>query len=302
MEEIERIADRITVLRDGKYIGTAPAKELPTAKLLQWMVGREVEHQFPRHAPAAGEIRLSFEGFSVRAGKSLVDSISFSARRGEILGIGGLQGSGASELLLGLFGAYGPSAVRGNVMLDGAPFRPTSPGASIDARVALVTADRKASGLVLSMNIIENTTLSALERLSPLGWRQPGRERALAAKLGDSLNVRAASLTMEAGALSGGNQQKVVLAKWLATQPKLLLLDEPTRGIDVGAKREIYQLMDEWTAAGITILLITSELPELLAMSDRIIVLHRGRMTAQFTRQQATADRVLQAAMGTAAA
>ena len=297
MEEIERIADRITVLRDGTYIGTAPAKELPIPKLVNWMVGRELEHQFPRHAPAAGEVRLALRGFSVRAGKSVVDAISFTARRGEIVGIGGLQGSGASEFLLGLFGAYGPNAVSGQVTLDERPFRPTSPGASIDRGIALVTADRKRSGLVLSMSIIENTALSAFHRRS--GWRRPARERDLAAKLANSLKLRAASLVMEAGALSGGTQQKVVLAKWLATEPKLLLLDEPTRGIDVGAKREIYQLMNEWTATGITILLITSELPELLAMSDRIIVLHRGRMTAEFQRGEATADKVLQAAMGT---
>jgi ribose transport system ATP-binding protein len=302
MEEIERIADRITVLRDGKYVGSAPARELPVPKLIRWMVGRDVEQQFPRHATEGGDVRLSVNNFTVKSGaKTLVNNVSFTAKKGEIVGIGGLQGSGASELLLGLFGAYGSSNITGQITLDNKPFHPTSPRHSIACGFAEVTSDRKASGLVLSMNIIENTTLPALDRLSPLGWRSAARERNVAQQFAESLNLRCASLTMETASLSGGNQQKVVLAKWLATDPKILLLDEPTRGIDVGAKREIYQLMNEWTARGITILLITSELPELLAMSDRIIILHRGQLTAEFTRQQATADAILQAAMGRAA-
>jgi ribose transport system ATP-binding protein len=263
-----------------------------------------LEEQFPRHMPdAAAPERLRVEGLSVYSDSSstkpIVHNITFNARRGEIVGIGGLQGSGASQLLLGLFGAYGPRGVRGKVSLDNQPLRIQSPRASIDNGIALLTSDRKTSGLVLPMSITANTTLAVLNRLdAPGGWRRGRRERAIARELGQSLRLRAASMQMEVGALSGGNQQKVVLAKWLATEPKLLLLDEPTRGIDVAAKREIYQLMNQWTARGITILLITSELPELLAMSDRIIVLHRGELTAQFTREAATPDSILRAAMG----
>lgn len=306
MEEIELLGDRITVLRDGRYVGTAPASELPVPKLIQWMVGREIGEQFPRHCPEAGPERLRVDGFSVYPGlpgnRPAVDDVSFTVRRGEILGIGGLQGSGASELLLGLFGAYGPGAVRGRVTLDGEAFRVRGPKQSRDAGVALLTNDRKATGLVLPLSVKANATLAALDRLSPGGWRRPGAEGATTDRYAQSLRLKAAGTDAEVGSLSGGNQQKVAIAKWLATEPRVLLLDEPTRGIDIGAKRDIYQLMNEWTAAGIAIVLITSELPELLAMSDRIVVMHRGRITGEFARGAATPDAILQAAMGGAAA
>jgi ABC-type sugar transport system ATPase subunit len=162
----------------------------------------------------------------------------------------------------------------------------------------LLTNDRKANGLVLPMSVIANTTLAKLERFSPGGWRRPGAERAAAAETAASLHLRAASLDMEVRHLSGGNQQKVALAKWTLAEPRVLLLDEPTRGVDIGAKREIYELMDQWTSQGIAIVLVTSEMPELLAMSDRIVVLHRGRLAAHYRRQEATAEKVLAAAMG----
>jgi ABC-type sugar transport system ATPase subunit len=301
MEEIERIADRITVFRDGGYVGTAPACDLPRAKLIHWMVGREVEQLFPRHAPHVGSERLRIEDFVVRTGQDrgrpAVDGVSLSVRSGEILGIGGLQGSGASELLLGLFGAYG-GRTQGRLWLEGEPVRVRSPRQAIGRGIALLTADRKTTGLVLGMSVTANATLADLPRLCVAGWRQPKLERSVTQALGQSLKLRAASLDMEVGHLSGGNQQKVALAKWLQTGPKVLLLDEPTRGVDVGAKHEIYQLMNEWTSQGVAIILITSEMPELLAMSDRIAVLHRGRVTAEFSRDEATADRVLEAAMG----
>jgi ABC-type sugar transport system ATPase subunit len=301
MEEIQRIADRITVLRDGQWIGTAPASELPAQKLIQWMVGREMGEQFPRRPTRLGQERLRLEQFSVfpsgLSGKAAVEEVSLTVHAGEILGLGGLQGSGASELFLGLFGAYG-TAVRGTARLDGQPVRFASPGRAIESRVALLTNDRKATGLILSLSIIANATLAGLRALSPLGWRRPAREREAALRVTAPMQLRASSLELEVGALSGGNQQKVALAKWLETRPRLLLLDEPTRGIDVAAKREIYQLMDQWTAQGIAILLITSEMPELLTLSDRIVVLHRGRLTARLSRSEATPEAVLAAAMG----
>jgi ABC-type sugar transport system ATPase subunit len=284
-------------------VGTARAAELPAAKLVQWMVGREMEQQFPRHTPHLGAERLRLKDFSVltarRGGRLAVERVSLSVRAGEILGVAGLQGSGASELFAGLFGAYGPM-VHGEAWLDGAPLEMVSTGRAIRQGMAHLTNDRKATGLVLPLSIIANATLADLPRLSPGGWRHPGREAAAAQRHAATLALRAATLDMEVGALSGGNQQKVALAKWLQTEPKLLLLDEPTRGIDVGAKRDIYQLMNELTARGIGIMLITSELPELLAMSDRIVVLHRGRVTAELGREEATAEKVLAAAMGEA--
>lgn len=299
MEEIERVADRITVLRDGQFIGTAPAAELPPARLIEWMVGREMGEQFPRHAASPGNERLRLEGFSVPAprGGWAVENVSLTVRAGEIVGVAGLQGSGNSDLFLGLFGAHG-RRFQGQAWLDGRPLGIGSPRGAIDQRVALLTNDRKATGLVLTLSIIANATLADLPRLSPAGWRRPDRERAAAQKLGEALSLRAASLDVEVGTLSGGNQQKVALGKWLQTEPQLLLLDEPTRGIDIGAKREIYQLLNQLTARGIAILLITSELPELLALSDRVVVMHRGRITAEFTRAEASAERVLAAAMG----
>jgi ABC-type sugar transport system ATPase subunit len=303
MDEIERIADRITVLRDGKYIGTAPAAELPTPELIRWMVGREVGEQFPRHASTPGEVQLRVQNFSLPGGpgkKPLVDDVSLELRRGEILGLGGLQGSGASELLMGLFGAL-PGG-QGRLELDGRTITIRSPRQAIEQGLALLTNDRKGNGLVLPMSIVANASLASLRKLSYFGWRQGGRERQAAREVTQSLRLRAASLNMPVGELSGGNQQKVAIAKWLETDPSVLLLDEPTRGIDIGAKREIYTLMDEWTSRGISILLITSEMPELLALSDRILVMHRGRVTAEFSRSEATSDAILAAAMGSTGA
>jgi ABC-type sugar transport system ATPase subunit len=269
--------------------------------MIQWMVGREMGEQFPRRAPHLGEERLRLEDFSVfpdgLAKKPAVRNASLSVRAGEIVGIGGLQGSGASDLFWGLFGSFGP-VTRGTARLDGKEIHFRSPRQAIENGVALLTNDRKANGLVLSLSIIANATLAGLRELSPAGWRRPVREREAAEKMTRPMSLRAASLDLEVGALSGGNQQKVAIAKWLQTRPRLLLLDEPTRGIDIAAKREIYQLMDEWTAQGIAILLITSEMPELLTLSDRIVVMHRGEITAEFSRATASPEAILAAAMG----
>lgn len=301
MEEIERIADRITVLRDGKYVGSDIAQKISIHDLIKMMVGREIEEQFPRHSQSLGKPIFQVENFSVfpsgRGERCAVDDVSFHVNSGEILGIGGLQGSGASQLLMGLFGGYGKN-ISGKIKLNDNTIPIQSPYQSVDRGIALLTNDRKATGLILSMSIIANATLANLKRLSPGGWRIPERERQKTAEVTSYLNLHAASINMNVEELSGGNQQKVVLAKWLQIEPKVLLLDEPTRGIDVGAKREIYQLMNEWTAKGIAIILITSEMPELLAMSDRVIVMHRGKITAELSREQATADLVLSAAMG----
>lgn len=301
MEEIYRIADRITVLRDGRYVGTERRTQLSQNKLVHWMVGRELNQQFPRHIPKLGKVRLEVREFSVPdpGGKPVraVDDVSFSVKAGEILGLAGLAGSGNSELLNGIFGTYGKT-VRGQIRIDGEKFKTSSPKKAIKRGVALLTNDRKKNGLMMQMNIVQNATLASLRKFSPAGWLRPTQEVRAVSKRTQSLKLKAKGLNQLVNSLSGGNQQKVVMAKWIETEPKVLLLDEPTRGVDVGAKHEIYELMNEWTSKGIAIVLITSEMPELLAMSDRIIVMHRGKITAELSRDSATQERILNAAMG----
>ncbi|HOW17945.1 MAG TPA: sugar ABC transporter ATP-binding protein [Phycisphaerae bacterium] len=299
MDEIYRIADRITVLRDGSFIGCRRASELGRDEMIHWMVGRQIVQLFPKHTRAPGRELLRVEGLSLRegaAGKMLVNGASLTLRAGEVVGLGGLMGSGASELLGAIFGRYGRRC-SGKIRVEGRPFVPRSPRHALAAGLAMVTNDRKASGLVLPMSVLHNMTLAALPRATRAGWLRGAVERRLAEPLSRDLSLRAPSLHAPITALSGGNQQKVILARWLLTEPKILLLDEPTRGIDVGAKADIYELMNRWTAAGIGILLITSELPELLAMSDRILVMSRGRITAELSREEATQERVMAAAV-----
>lgn len=301
LDEVYSLADRITVLRDGEMIGTRPTGELERDELIRWMVGRQIDQLFPKHASEPGRELLSVQGLSLldqATGKRLVDDVSLSVHAGEIVGLGGLMGSGASELLGAIFGRYG-NRLAGSIRIDGRPYRPTNPVRAIEAGIALVTNDRKTSGLVLSMSVLHNMTLASLKRATQRGWLRGDRERRFAGPLGRDFALKAPSLDAPVTSLSGGNQQKVVLAKWLMTEPKLLLLDEPTRGIDVGAKAEIYELMNRWTGEGLGILLITSELPELLAMSDRIIVMSHGRQTAELTRDEFSQEAVMAAAVST---
>ncbi len=302
MEEIYRIADRITVLRDGRFVATATAADCPAPQLVQWMIGRELSELYPPPlaAPAA-TLRLELDHFSVHdtsaPARLAVQDLSLQLHAGEVLGIAGLPGSGAAELFRGLFGAD-DQRPGGNVRLDGAAFMPRSPADSIQRGLAYLTADRKTTGLVLPLSIADNLSLAALPRLSPGGWLRPAKEASRAQTAASQLHLKFASLDQAVGTLSGGNQQKVMLAKWMETGPKVLLLEDPTRGIDLGAKREIHRLIREWTAAGLAVLLISSELPELLGLSDRVIVLHRGVVTAELSGSSATPERVLAAAMG----
>ncbi len=301
LEEIYEISDRISVLRDGKHIGTAKADDLSPQELIQWMVGRKINQQFPERKLFTGKERLKVENLylpdPIGSKEWVVEDVSFSLKAGEILGIAGLQGSGKSELFHGLFGTYGKS-VDGTVHLDGNPFKIHSPIQSIKHGLVLLTNDRKGTGLVLPMNIIRNISLSSIKAYSPAGWIQIQKEKNTAQDHIVAFGIKAQSMHQEVETLSGGNQQKVVLAKWLETHPKVLLLDEPTLGVDVGAKHDIYTLMNQWTKQGMAILLITSELPELLAMSDRIMVMHRGRITAELTKAEATQEKIIHAAMG----
>ena len=299
MEEIFRVADRITVLRDGKSVGSAPAGELSRPELIRWMVGREVNQQFPARTGPRGDAVLRVEGVRIHDARSrvVVDHVTFEARRGEILGIAGLQGSGNSELLNGLFGGYGrlPS---GTVRFEGKRLDIPSPRQAVACGMALLTNDRKKSGLVMEMGIPQNITLAALRSYTPRGWLDVRREREAAERHATALRLRVESIDQDVATLSGGNQQKVVLAKWLETRPRLFLLDDPTRGVDVGVKHEIYDLMNRWTGDGCTILLVTSDMLELLALADRIIVMCRGKVAASFLRGEATQEKVMHAAMG----
>ncbi len=300
LEEIYEISDRISVLRDGKHIGTAKADDLSPQELIRWIVGREINQQFPDRTPGTGEERLRVENLYLPdptgTKEWVVEDVTLSLNAGEILGIAGLRGSGNSELFHGLFGTYGKS-VDGTVHLDGKPFKIQSPIQSIKHGLVLLTNDRKGTGLVLPMNIIRNISLSSLKAYSPSGWMQIQKEKNSAQDHMEAFGIKAQSMHQEVETLSGGNQQKVVLAKWLETHPKILLLEEPTLGVDVGAKHDIYTLMNQWTSQGMAILLITSELSELLAMSDRIMVMHRGRITAEFTKDEATQEKIIHAAM-----
>jgi ABC-type sugar transport system ATPase subunit len=302
MEEIYRIADRITVLRDGRWIGTADRADCPPEKLVRWMIGRDLLHHFPARravdsaSPVALEVRDLRVAATDPARPEAVRSVSFSVRSGEILGLAGLQGSGAAELLHAVFGA-GPAA-RGQLCVAGAAYAPVTPARAIARGLALLTGDRKATGLVSGLSVESNLTLAALPRFSAGGVLRPKLERAAAVARVSALRVRLASLQQDASTLSGGNQQKVLLGRWVETQPRVLLLEEPPRGVDVGAKHEIYELMNRWTAAGMAIVMYSTDLLELLGMSDRILALHRGAITAEFNRAGATAERILAAAMG----
>jgi len=296
MEEIQRVSDRITVLRDGTLIGSEKAVNLPVPKLIEWMIGRKVEKPYERNVPKSETQPLfKVENVSLRRkDKNLVKNVSFHVNQGEIVGLAGLQGAGTSTLLEGLFGCYPDAVMSGKILLENRLFHVKSPRRSLDQGVALLTNDRKVNGLVLSMSIVENMTLAC----SRSSWVNKKNDRRLTDTTGKSMNINAATLEMEVGNLSGGNQQKVALGKWFLTKPKLLLLDEPTRGVDIGAKQDIYRLIDTWTQNGGGVLLITSEMPELLALSDRILVMHLGEIIAEFEGDQAEPNAILCAAMG----
>ncbi len=302
MEEIYRLADRITVLRDGSLVGTAAANELPPRELVKWMVGRELEVESSERKGLSDEPALEVDDLRVThpelAGRCVVEGVCFTLWRGEILGLAGLQGSGTSEVLHGVFGALGRRA-SGRVRLFGEPLPIQGPLESVEHGLVLLTNDRKSSGLAPDLSVIHNASLASLPRFSShLGWVQRGYEHDAVRDLTREFRLSAPSLEAAVRTLSGGSQQKVYLARCLLTQPRVLLLDEPTRGIDVGAKADIYELTRAWVGQGISILLITSEMDELLTLSDRILVMHRGRVAAEFTRETASKDAVLAAAMG----
>jgi len=293
LEELYEIGDRVTILRDGRHIATRPVSATSREELIRLLVDRELAELYPRVRVTPGPEALRVEHLS-RNG--VLHDISFRVHRGEVVGIAGLLGAGRTELARALFGADPIDS--GRIFIHGQPARVPSPRSAIRQGIGLLTEDRKTQGLVLGRSVLENTTLPSLGAFSRLGWIQLGRERTAAAAWADRLHIRTPGLGQQVRYLSGGNQQKVVLSKWLCSHTDILLFDEPTRGIDVGAKVEIYQLMNQLAAAGAAILMISSELAEILSLSDRILVMCRGRLAAEFPADQATQEKILHHALG----
>ncbi len=301
LDEVFAISDRITVLRDGQTVVTHAASETTKDSVIAAMVGREVGDIFPEVTHEHGDIALSVKNLNVYSPdapeKKLVDDVSFEVRRGEVLGIAGLMGAGRSELLTAIFGAW-PGKFSREIEVDEKPVAVNSPSDAIANGIGFVTEDRKRYGLILEQTILDNMTLAALRAISGRIVTNRTREAIAAESQITNLRVKASSPLMVANTLSGGNQQKVVLGKWLLTNPRVLFLDEPTRGIDVGAKQEIYAEINKLAKDGLAIVMVSSELPEVLGLSDRVIVLQEGRVTGEFTRDEATAEKVMAAATG----
>jgi rhamnose transport system ATP-binding protein len=294
LEELFQIADRVTVLRDGSSIATHSIQDLDRAALIRLMVGREVTSIFPKQSVPLGDEVLRLDDVGCAA--SGVHGVSLGIRAGEIVGLAGLVGAGRTELARILFGLT--PADSGVIQWLGKPTIIRTPAQASQLGIAYVPEDRRRHGVILEMPVTTNATLAVLDRFASYGWIDFGRERQLAADYVKRLSIKTASIETPVGDLSGGNQQKVAIARWLATEPKLLILDEPTQGIDVGAKAEIHRLMGELTGRGLAILLITSELPEVLGMSDRIVVMHGGTVAGIVDRADATQENILALALG----
>ncbi len=298
LDEVFAIADRITVLRDGSTVTTLKMVEATREEVIARMVGRELGDLFPRRATNPGEVLLSVQDLTVRdeEGSLRLNKVGFELRRGEVLGIGGLMGAGRTELLMHLFGAWGRRE-SGSVTLAGQPLPQGDPARILSMGLALVSEDRRRYGLVLEEAVGFNLSLSSLGEVTQLGWINQAEETRRNRAIFDQLRIKATGLEAVVGRLSGGNQQKVVIGKALLTRPKVVMLDEPTRGIDVGAKIEIYELINRLTAEGCAVLLVSSELPELIGMSDRILMLNEGRVGGSFIRAEASQEKLMHAAM-----
>ena len=293
MEEIFRICDKVSVLRDGQFVGERAVQDTSFDEVVRLMVGRELGERFPKRAQTPGEVRFKVAGL---ADDGNISGISFDVRAGEVLGVAGLMGAGRSEILRTLFGLNRKTA--GTVTLDGRTLEVRDASGAIDAGIGFVTEDRKSQGLVLGMSVRENATLVHLYRYARFGVVNDGAERAAVADLIKQLRIRTRDAELDVKSLSGGNQQKVVFAKWLVEPPKVLLLDEPTRGVDVGGKAEIYTIINQLASQGVAIVMVSSELPEVLAMSDRILVMHQGRQNGIFEAAGATQELIMTAATG----
>ncbi|QQO10578.1 sugar ABC transporter ATP-binding protein [Breznakiella homolactica] len=305
LEEVLAVADRLTILRDGSTVETAPVKgnaAMNEGLIISYMVGRTIENRFPWAEKHPGDVVLEVRNWTVPhpvlEHKNALENINLSVRKGEIVGLGGLMGAGRTEFALSLIGLY-QKPVTGTLAIDGREERINNPNDAIRRGLCYLTEDRKGKGLILFNSIKTNMTLASLKQFTHFSRINPMQEDAAAQGMVSGLSIKSSSLEQLAGNLSGGNQQKVVLAKWLLAQPKVLILDEPTRGIDVGAKYEIYELMNRLTAdQGVGILMISSELPELLGVCDRIIVMHEGELAGELDRKNATPELFMKYATG----
>ena len=293
MEELFEIGDRVTVLRDGRSVGTYDVPAITKSELIRLMVNRELTDLFPKEKVARGPEVLRVEGLGTETG---LKDINFSLHKGEVLGISGLLGAGRTELARAIFGLDKISS--GTIYIEGASRKLDSPRRAINAGIGFLTEDRKSQGLVLPLSVKENLCLSSVDKFSRWGVMNPKQEQQAGDRYVKELRIRTPSLNQKVVFLSGGNQQKVVLSKWLCSEAEIFIFDEPTRGVDVGAKTEIYQLMNRLTASGVAIIMISSELLEVLGMSDRILVMRGGRITGEFSAAEATQERILQCALG----
>lgn len=294
-DEVYEIADNYAVFRDGKAVGSGVLAEISQNDIVRLMVGRSIEHAFPKVDIPLGETVLKVENYSH---PTEFRDISFALRKGEILGIYGLVGAGRSEICQSLFGVTWPSG--GRLELDGKEIQIRSPGDAIHAGIVYVPEERGRHGAVLQLPIYQNISLPSLGRTSRSGFLRAAEELALARKYAERFDLRAAALSVPVGTLSGGNQQKVVIGKWLATQPKILILDEPTKGIDIGSKAAVHAFISELAGEGLSIIMVSSELPEILGMSDRVLVMREGLSAGLFERADMSAETLVRAATGNA--
>lgn len=292
IKEVFEICHDVTILRDGAFIAESPVADLDEDRLIELMVGRKLADRYPHLEKDYGKMRLEVNKLS----GSGVNNISFKLHQGEILGISGLMGAGRSELMKVIYGAL--PKVAGEIWLDGKPINNRNEQDGLNNGIVYISEDRKGDGLILGMSVKENMTLTALQYFSQYGYIQKAPERLAVDDFIMLFNIKTPSREQEVGLLSGGNQQKVAIAKGLMTRPKVLILDEPTRGVDVGAKKEIYQLINKFKDEGLSIILVSSEMPEVLGMSDRILVMHEGSIRGEFLRGQATQEQLLAAAIG----
>ncbi len=301
-KEIFHICDRVSILKDGKYVGTYPIPDLNHDKMVSLMVGRNIKELFVKETADPGECVLEVNDLCVknptRPGSFLVDHVSFKARKGEILAFAGLMGSGRTETMMAIFGAYSKKSVSGDIRIHNNSTNIRNPADALKNGIALVTEDRKQLGLHLLMSIKENITLASLEKISFANVINKPKESQIVGEYIDSLKIKTPSDQIAVNTLSGGNQQKVVLGKSLATEPLVLILDEPTRGIDVGAKVEIFKIMNELVKNGVVVIMISSEMLEVLGMADRILVMHEGKITGELNRKEATEEKIMTYATG----
>lgn len=300
LEEVFRIADRITVLRDGQTVGTQNKADLTQDKLISLMVGREMSNIYPRKKHTSGNVVMEIKNWSVfdyETNDIAIENINLQIRKGEILGIAGLIGAGRSELMMSITGNWG-KPISGEVFINDKKVKIKNTHDAIKEGIGFVTEDRKRYGLVLMMSIEKNVTLASLDKISQFSVINNNEEVKTSNKYVKDLKIKTPSIEQLAKNLSGGNQQKVVLGKWLMTEPKILILDEPTRGIDVGAKYEIYNIMNDLVDNGVCIVMISSELPEIIGMSDRVIVMHDGKITGELPIEEATQEKIMSYATG----